>query len=444
MPSGRGTTAATRFRRTLRARLILAFGLLGLLLITSFIYTTYSISALLDRDTTTFLQSSLNKGADNFYRNPSRGFVELSNIKAYRFEANRPESLPYPEWAAYSNGVYNVGGTDDQGNEFNYRLAVRKDPQFWFFLAMDQTQAIKSQRRVSIILFSLALAALALTFLVGWWLANTVLRPVTELASEMKVRNRNPDAKFKTDRVPNDEVGQLAEALDDYSARLREVVQRDQEFNADVSHELRTPLAVIRGATELLLTNPNLDERNLTRIKRIQRAEQQCTDLISSMLLLSRNERGTGSVDIYKLCEQLIDAHRTQIGRKPVELRLEGTPGLVVNAPESSVSVALGNLIGNAVKYTQEGEVVVRLEGDVVRVIDSGPGLSLDDMTKLFQRGYRGTHVGHSQGGGIGLSIVRRLCALYGWEVSVLPHAPKGVEASLYFDPHKTRPVKSE
>ena len=55
---------------------------------------------------------------------------------------------------------------------------------------------------------------------------------------------------------PDDEVGQLAEALDDYAARLTEVVQRDREFNADVSHELRTPLAVIRGAAELLLSQP--------------------------------------------------------------------------------------------------------------------------------------------------------------------------------------------
>ncbi len=441
VPGNRGTTAASRFRRTLRTRLVLAFGLLGLLLITSFIFTTYWFSTLLDADTRGFLQSSVNRSADAFYRNPRSPFAELSNLRAYRYPPNQPELLFNPDWAMYSNGVYHVSSIDENGHEFNYRLAVRKDPQQWFFIAMDQTQAIKTQRRVTAILFAMGLTALFLTLLVGWWLANTVMRPVTELAADLKKSSRSPDAKFKTDRVPNDEVGQLAQALDDYSDRLREVVQRDQEFNADVSHELRTPLAVIRGATELLLTTPNLDDRTRTRIKRIQRSEQQCTDLISSMLLLSRNERGTGSVDVAKLCEQLIDAHREQVGRKPVVLRFEGEPGLVVNAPESSVSVALGNLIGNAVKYTQEGEVLVRLEGDIVRVIDNGPGLSVDDMSKLFQRGYRGTHVGHSQGGGIGLSIVRRLCALYGWEVSVLPHTPRGVEASLYFDPNKTRPT---
>ena len=92
---------------------------------------------------------------------------------------------------------------------------------------------------------------------------------------------------------------------------------------------------------------------------------------------------------------------------------------------ESAVAVALGNLIGNAVKYTQSGDVVVRVGEGAVEVVDSGPGLSAEDAAKLFERGYRGTHAGHSQGGGIGLSIVRRLCALYGWDVRVRPAKPR-------------------
>ena len=129
------------------------------------------------------------------------------------------------------------------------------------------------------------------------------------------------------------------------------------------------------------------------------------------------------------------DAHRTQPGGKPLELRMEGERGLVVDAPESAVNVALGNLIGNAVKYTTSGEVIVRLlpQAKAVEVIDSGPGLSAEDAARLFERGYRGTHAEHSQGGGIGLSIVRRLCALYNWQVRVVPGEERGVIATLTF-----------
>ena len=60
---------------------------------------------------------------------------------------------------------------------------------------------------------------------------------------------------------------------------------------------------------------------------------------------------------------------------------------------------------------------------------------SAEEAARLFERGYRGTHAGHSQGGGIGLSIVSRLCALYGWEVGVRPGESKGVVATLRFSP---------
>jgi signal transduction histidine kinase len=68
-----------------------------------------------------------------------------------------------------------------------------------------------------------------------------------------------------------------------------------------------------------------------------------------------------------------------------------------------------------------------------VQVSDSGPGLTPEDAARLFERGYRGTHAEHSQGGGIGLSIVRRLCDLYGWSVRVVPGDERGVVATLSF-----------
>jgi signal transduction histidine kinase len=75
----------------------------------------------------------------------------------------------------------------------------------------------------------------------------------------------------------------------------------------------------------------------------------------------------------------------------------------------------------------------VRLRDHAVDVIDTGPGLSAEDAARLFERGYRGSHAEHTQGGGIGLSIVRRLCALYGWQVKVRPGEERGVVATLTF-----------
>lgn len=436
----RGNRRRGPYRRRLRSRIIVSFVLLGFCLTTLFAFATNWARLRVENQ---LVEDVMNRNIDEYAirysRDPSRNpdlpvqqmFARL--VKPDKFEALRQEE---PDWYEFKDGIHSLSGTDERGSAYSYKLAVRKTPDAWFFLAYDMTDSIRGEKQLKRALFLSVLVFSLLSLVLGWWSASKVMKPVSDLAKRLRAyRGGTSDPAPLAPRFPDDEVGQLAQALDDYSARLTDVVQRDREFNADVSHELRTPLAVIRGATELLLTRPDLDEKLLQRLQRIQRAEQQCSDLIGSLLLLSRNERGQGHSNVAKVAEQLIDSHRAQLGGKPLALVLEGERQLVVDAPEAALSVALGNLIGNAVKYSQDGEVRVHVGHDRVSVTDSGPGLSEEDAAKLFQRGYRGTHAGHSQGGGIGLSIVSRLCDLYGWQVSVRPGAERGVIATLTFAP---------
>jgi signal transduction histidine kinase len=137
------------------------------------------------------------------------------------------------------------------------------------------------------------------------------------------------------------------------------------------------------------------------------------------------------------VCQSLIEDNRAQLAGKPVTISLSGRTDVYIEAPEAVVAVALGNLLGNACKYTQEGEVRVVVQSGAVLVEDSGPGLSEEDASKLFERGYRGSGAGGTSGGGIGLSIVRRLCELYGWTVRVAPGPDRGAIASVTFPPEQ-------
>ncbi|HEY4556151.1 MAG TPA: HAMP domain-containing sensor histidine kinase [Lysobacter sp.] len=436
-PTSQPPRRRARYRRRLRSRIILAFVLLGFGLTILFAYATnWTRNRVENQIVEDVMNRNIDEYARQYFADPGRkpefGVQQMLGrvVRRERFEDLRAEQ---PDWYDLPDGIHTVRGTNPDGTPFTYKLAVRKTPDEWFFLAYDMTQAARGEAQFNRAINAAVVVFTLLSLLVGWWAASRVMSPVSELARRLKRSGRSAQPEALASHFSDDEVGQLAAALDDYAARLTQVVQRDREFNADVSHELRTPLAVIKGAVELLLSRSDLDDKTRSRLLRIQRAEQQCTDLISALLLLSRNERGPGTTDIARLVEHLLDMHRAQLAGKALALRMEGERGLVVAAPEAAVAVALGNLIGNAVKYTPSGEVVVRLGPDSVEVADSGPGLSAEDAAKLFERGYRGTHAGHSQGGGIGLSIVRRLCELYGWDVRVRPGEEKGVVATLTF-----------
>ncbi len=426
----------TRYRRRLRSRIILSYLLLGFGLTIALAFATnWARNRVENQLVEDLMNRNIDEAARQFDQDPDDLEFAVSQIRAFVYTPDKFESVRInrPEWYGLSDGITTISGTDEEGRPMAYKLAVRKTPQAWFFLAYDMSQAARGERQFNNALIGVVIVFTALSLLVGWWAASRVMSPVSELAQRLRESGRSSQPEALATHFPDDEVGQLASALDDYAARLTEVVQRDREFNADVSHELRTPLAVVKGAVELLLSKPDLDEKTQARLLRIQRAEQQCTDLISALLLLSRAERGHGNADVARIAEQLLDAHRAQLRGKSLELRMEGERGLVVDAPDAAVAVALGNLVGNAVKYTAQGEVVVRVLANAVEVLDSGPGLTPEDAARLFERGYRGTHAEHSNGGGIGLSIVRRLCDLYGWNVVVVPGSERGVAATLTF-----------
>lgn len=425
------------YRRQLRTRIVLAFVLLGSGLTALFAVATVYLRNELEQQ---LIEETLEREVRNLVAQVETNPDEPPFFLLYDARTWSPRNAHRidPHYRELPPGLHEVRQQVKDGSTRVYKVAVGQgiSPEGMPFISLvryDVTDAAETSEKLDLLMLLSVVAFSLLSLVVGWWAASRVMSPVSELAQLLKQSGRSSQPELLASHFPDDEVGQLASALDDYAARLTDVVKRDREFNADVSHELRTPLAVIKGAVELLLAKPELDERTAVRLRRIQRAEQQSTDLINALLLLSRSERGHGSANVGRVAEQLLDAHRAQLANKNLNLRLEGAHALVVDAPEAAVAVALGNLIGNAVKYTSEGEVAVRLGAGAVEVVDTGPGLSDEDAARLFERGYRGTHAEHSKGGGIGLSIVRRLCELYGWQVIVVPGAMRGVVATLKF-----------
>jgi len=427
------------YRRRLRSRIILSFVVLGFGLTALFAVSTLLLRARIE-----------NQLVEDWLQSEARSFLEFKRVNRgedvpyqlssaqMEFFAYRPDSPRIPlGWARLTSGVHDMSGGYGDEHDEAFKLVVEREADIVTFIKYPYGRQALGLQQMLVLLGVAVVMFTGLAWLVGVWSSRRVMRPVADLVTRLRSFHGEQIPSRLAPHFVDDEVGQLASALDDYADQLTERVTRDREFNADVSHELRTPLAVIRGATELLLGTPELSDKMRQRLQRIERATQQCADLTTALLMLSRNERGDGATELRKLVEQLAESHRINLGSKPVQIRVDGQSGVLVDAPEAVLAVALGNLVGNACKYTMAGEVAITVLADRVEVADTGPGISAEDAAHLFDRGYRGKNAEGSKGAGIGLAIVRRLCELYDWRASIRPREPHGAVATLEFEPYR-------
>jgi signal transduction histidine kinase len=422
-------------RRKLRFRLILSFALFGFGLSVLFAVASLYVRAKVeDQLVVSALQHDVDQAVENKNEHPDQP-LQSELISAWLWSDRTIYKAPLA-WQNLPNGVYDMHDVVD-GQARHYKLAVNRKYGLVAFLSYDVSREELGKRQLITSLVLVVLLFSLLSLAIGLWLSRKVLKPVTQLAQRIRDFRKAGKAEPLAQHFADDEVGELALALDDYSARLTTMVERDREFNSDVSHELRTPLAVIASTTELLQGSPDLTPKLAERLKRIERASRQATELIEALLLLSRAERRGPTrgetTEVAKVAADVIESQRPQVRGKPLEIELVAREPVSVNAPASVLSVALTNLIGNAIKYTLEGTVCVEVGAGRIEVIDTGPGIKPEDAEKLFQRGVRGEGAGGS-GAGLGLAIVRRLCELYGWQVSMRPRTDaNGAIASIVF-----------
>lgn len=428
-----------RYRRRLRSRIILSFFLFGSLLTAAFALSAVLLRGYLEDQ---LIGRQLSFELENHARaleNDPDAQPAFSRIEGFSFSERKRANVPM-NWRDLPDGVHTITDDTQSGGPAAYKLAVRKTGGTWYFLQYDISHELRLRNRLLWGLVVVVVVFAGLSALIAFWSASRVMRPVADLAERLAQFGKSGGVAELAPHFANDEVGQLAATLDDYAGKLTELVIRDREFNADVSHELRTPIAVIRGAAELLLSQNDLPEKTRQRLLRIDRAARQSNELIEALLLLSRNERQAPahaeSTAVAGVVEQVVETQRAQIGSKPLELRIvhtaAGDAANSVDAPSAVLAVALSNLIGNAIRYTPQGEIRVVLDGNEVRVEDEGPGIDAKDAERLFTRGVRGDGAG-GKGAGLGLAIVRRLCDLYGWQVTLAPGETRGAVATLRF-----------
>ncbi|MDX2428058.1 MAG: HAMP domain-containing sensor histidine kinase [Xanthomonadales bacterium] len=420
------------YRRRLRSRIIFSFLLFGTLLSSLFAISTLFLQSNLEDE---LIGSTLKQELDDYLvqlrKDPTLVEPFHTRIQGFITRPGDPNHSVTAQIRKLESGVHEV-----ETAEGYFKAAVRKDDDLWAFLIYDITE---NQRLTNRLIVSLVVAVLVFSLLslaLGLWSSSTVMKPVSDLAERLGQLGEETPSPGLASWFPDDEVGQLAAALDAYAARVHHLVERDREFNADVSHELRTPLAVITGATELLLAQKDLPEKTKARIFRIARAARQSTDITTALLHLVRAEQGVNqdsdAHDVGKIVEKLIHLHEPLLDTKSLELKIIREDNVSVIAPESVIAVTVGNLISNSIRYTPSGEVVCTIGSGRILVEDTGPGIPESELSLVMNRHYRGEGV-LGKGSGLGLAIVQRLCELYGWSIHFENRETGGLRAELKF-----------
>jgi len=229
-------------------------------------------------------------------------------------------------------------------------------------------------------------------------------------------------------------VARFVAAQTGYQSDLERVRAADRDraaFLAAVSHELRSPLNAILGFADILMTEVDgpLSTEAREEVEQIRGSGKHLLDLINDILEFSALESGQlkltrSRVDLAAVAWEVVREAAGIVGARPVLVRIEGEAGVFARADPRRVRQVLTNLVGNAIKFTQRGEVVVDVgrEGRYARmsVRDTGPGISPQERAVIFEE-YKQTkdERARRRGTGLGLAIARRLVLMHGGKIDV-------------------------
>jgi len=422
-----------RLPHSLRFRVAFTFAwfgaLVSLLLAVGLYFSAHDLGKRLIDET---LQAEMEDYLSRRARNPLSLPPNTLSLRGYVFKSGESTAEAPTAVQHLPIGRYEI-----QLDGVPYRAIVSQRQALRYVMLFDQAPQLQRESRFAFYLAAGILIMALLSAGGGYWLAGRVIEPVIRLSKE--VQDASPEGQSPTlsDHFTEDELGELARSFDNYLGRLRAFIDRERAFTADVSHELRTPLAVIQGATEVLEGDHNLSPKQKQRINRIERASRDMTELTMALLLMAREETARAQPDeqcpVKEVLMECVEKHRHLIEGRDAVLELDIAAQPRLPAERTLLSIVISNLIRNAFSYTETGKIGIRLAADRLVVSDTGIGIKADELARVFQRYYKGSA---SKGSGIGLSLVKRICDRYGWDVLIESREGEGTTAQLIFVPN--------
>jgi heavy metal sensor kinase len=265
----------------------------------------------------------------------------------------------------------------------------------------------------------------------GYWLMRRSLQPVDEITKRAEgITSTNLSERLPVIRS-GDELERLSMSLNRMIERLDNAFEQINRFSADASHELRTPLTILQLELEGIAQNYRRDPRLGDQIGSALEETQRMSRIVESLLTISRLDAGEVKMDklhldFGELAESTANEMKLLAEEKSIGLRIHAESGVHIVGDRVRLQQVIVNLIDNAIKYTQVGGMIdVRIGREVktavLEVSDNGLGIPANALPHVFERFYRADKARSraTGGAGLGLSIVKAICAAHNGEITV-------------------------
>jgi len=320
--------------------------------------------------------------------------------------------------------------------EYRVRASIEGEhPDYVLLIAAPLTSENTTLHRLLLIEMLVTVAVLGALAALSLWIVRLGLRPLREIeetATAITAGDLSHRVAVENERT---EVGRVGMAINDMLARIEASDQRLRRFVADASHELRTPLAAVRAYAELFSRGAESRPEDLARsMSGITREAERMSVLVEDLLLLARLDEGRPlereRVQLDELVGEAVETARALDPDRAVELEVEP---VAVLGDRDRLRQIVDNLLSNVRSHTPAGSparvVVGREDGRaVIEVSDTGPGLTPEELDRIFERFYRadGSRSRASGGVGLGLSIVAAVARAHGGSVGARSDAGRG------------------
>ena len=353
--------------------------------------------------------------------------------------------------------------TDRYWSQFSVTAPVRT---VLVTLSSPYTLRAETLQTLFTVLIAVAVLALVLAVVVAFIVADRLTTPILRLTRASRALAEG-DFSARVAAAPSGapEVNELATAFNRMADELEQSIEyirrdrdRGRDFLADVSHELRTPISALRMFNELLQDGAADDPATRTEFLETSRVQIERLDWLASNLLeLSKLDSGLIALDVRPddlrtVVESAIEQARPTADRKGVQLVAE-VPSEPFRFPHDPprLGQVLGNLVGNAVKFTPPGgRVTVTLartrEGARITVRDTGIGIDPEELPHVFDRFYRGSRANEirASGSGLGLAIARSIVEMHGGRISIASRVGQGTQVDVSLPRHPRPPEVME